>query len=77
MRGVKLYGGQVATPGSVIVRQCGTRWNPGKGVGMGRDFTLFATVAGHVKFDKGSKRRVSIVPFPVKTDEPAADAATT
>jgi len=49
-RGVKLYGGQKATAGSIIIRQCGTKFFPGFNVGMGRDFTLFATADGTVRF---------------------------
>jgi len=60
-RGVKVYGGQTVTAGSIIVRQCGTRFHPGKNVGKGRDFTLFALKPGVVKFEK-KKRRVSVLP---------------
>ena len=49
-RGVKLCGGQAAKAGSVLVRQCGTKFFPGSNVGMGRDFTLFATADGEVRF---------------------------
>jgi large subunit ribosomal protein L27 len=49
-RGVKLYGGQSVTAGSIIVRQCGTKFFPGNNVGMGRDYTLFATADGQVEF---------------------------
>ena len=49
-RGVKLYGGQSVTAGSIIVRQCGTKFFPGSNVGMGRDYTLFATADGQVQF---------------------------
>ena len=49
-RGVKLFGGQTVTTGSIIVRQKGTVWHPGKNVGMGRDFTLFALVDGRVAY---------------------------
>ncbi len=49
-RGVKLYGGQAAKAGAIIVRQCGTKFFPGNNVGMGRDFTLFATAEGKVTF---------------------------
>ena len=61
-RGVKLYDGQAARAGNIIVRQCGTRIHPGKGVGMGRDFTLFALVDGHVKFENfgHKKKRVAV-----------------
>jgi len=59
-RGVKAYGGQAVRAGSIIVRQCGTKFHPGKNVGMGRDFTLFALVDGAVQF--GTRRRVNVVP---------------
>lgn len=61
-RGVKAYGGQAVTAGSIIVRQCGTKIRPGKNVGLGRDFTLFALVDGIVEFVK-TKRSVNIVPL--------------
>jgi large subunit ribosomal protein L27 len=61
MRGVKLYGGQVAKAGAIIVRQCGTKFHPGTGVGIGRDFTLFALVEGVVTFEgPKDKRRVAV-----------------
>ncbi len=62
--GVKLYDGQVATIGNVIMRQRGTRIHPGRNVGLGRDFTLFALVDGKVKFEWGTKgrRRASVYP---------------
>ena len=49
-RGVKMYAGQVVKAGSIIVRQCGTKFFPGFNVGMGKDYTLFATSPGTVKF---------------------------
>lgn len=60
-RGIKRYGGQYVRAGSIIVRQVGTRYHPGLGVGVGRDYTLFALVDGYVKFEGGG-RRVSVVP---------------
>ncbi|MEK7368605.1 MAG: 50S ribosomal protein L27 [Planctomycetota bacterium] len=57
-RGVKRYGGEYVTAGSIIVRQCGTKFHPGQNVGRGRDDTLFAKTSGVVRFDTG--RRVSI-----------------
>jgi len=60
MRGVKLFGGQFAQTGAIIIRQCGTKWQPGKNIGVGRDWTLFALKDGIVKFDKGG-RRVNVV----------------
>ncbi len=58
-RGIKLYGGQKAKIGSIIVRQCGTKFKPGLYVGCGRDYTLFALREGTVVF---KKRKVSIEP---------------
>jgi large subunit ribosomal protein L27 len=49
-RGVKLFGGEVVKAGSILVRQCGTKFFPGKNVGIGRDYTLFATSDGVVQF---------------------------
>ncbi len=57
-RGVKLYGGEAVTAGSILVRQCGTKFFAGSNVGMGRDFTLFATRAGTVRFQG---RRVHVL----------------
>ncbi len=55
MRGVKMYGGQTVIPGNIIVRQKGTKFHAGTGVGMGKDFTLFATIEGSVKFSYFNK----------------------
>lgn len=56
--GVKRYGGEVVTAGSIIVRQRGTKMHPGDNVGMGKDHTLFAKIDGHVEFKvKGSLQR--------------------
>lgn len=62
-RGVKVYGGQVARAGNILVRQVGTRIHPGKNVGMGRDFTLFALIDGTVEYARLGKdrRQVHIV----------------
>ena len=62
--GVKLFGGQAAIPGNIIVRQRGTEWFPGVGVGMGRDHTIFAVVEGKVSFKKGFKGRTFISVLP-------------
>jgi len=61
-RGVKRYEGERVGTGSIIVRQVGTVFRPGRNVGLGRDFTLFALAEGLVKFESG--RRVSVVPAP-------------
>ncbi|WP_128254120.1 50S ribosomal protein L27 [Falsirhodobacter deserti] len=63
--GVKLYGGQAVIPGNIIVRQRGTTWFPGEGVGMGKDHTIFATREGSVSFRKGLKGRTFISVLPV------------
>ena len=62
--GVKLYGGQAAIPGNIIVRQRGTTWWPGDNVGMGRDHTIFAVAEGRVEFKKGLKGRTYISVLP-------------
>jgi len=59
-RGVKRYGGERVTAGTIIVRQCGTKFRPGHNVGVGRDYTLFALADGVVKF--ASERRVDVLP---------------
>jgi large subunit ribosomal protein L27 len=62
--GVKCFGGESVIPGNIIVRQRGTTVHPGKGVGMGRDHTIFATVAGTVTFraTTDDRQTVSVVP---------------
>jgi large subunit ribosomal protein L27 len=66
-RGIKLFGGQHVLAGGIIVRQLGTRVHPGRGVGLGRDFTIFATCDGTVKFEKYVRKnrvltRVHVIP---------------
>ena len=60
-RGVKRYGGQAVTAGTILVRQCGTRFRPGQNVGCGSDYTLFAMVEGTVRFQ--SNRKVHVDPI--------------
>ena len=61
-RGVKVYGGQKVRAGNIIVRQLGTRIHPGENVGMGRDYTLFAKIDGHVAYERlgRSRKKVSV-----------------
>ena len=66
MLGVKASGGSFVTAGSIIVRQRGTRIHPGKNVGCGRDYTLFALVDGTVEFGKNACKDVSVVPVAVE-----------
>lgn len=62
-RGIKVFAGQDVSAGSILVRQCGTQVHPGKHVGLGRDFTLFALVPGKVNYHKKMGRKyVSVVP---------------
>jgi large subunit ribosomal protein L27 len=63
-RGIKVYGGQVTKAGMIIVRQVGTRIHPGKNVGMGRDYTLFALIPGVVQYARLGKdrRQVHVLP---------------
>ncbi len=58
--GVKLFGGQQAIAGNIIVRQRGTTFHPGNGVGLGKDFTIFALKDGVVEFKKGLKNRTFV-----------------
>ena len=76
-RGVKVYGGEVARAGNILVRQVGTRVHPGKNVGCGRDFTLFAKIDGIVKYERLGKdrRRVSVYPPNAPEVSPAVPAA--
>jgi large subunit ribosomal protein L27 len=63
-RGIKIFAGQNVKAGNILVRQVGTRIHPGRNVGMGRDFTLYARIDGVVKYEpyRGERRRVSIEP---------------
>ena len=72
MLGVKAFGGEHVTAGSIIVRQRGTKFVAGQNVGTGRDWTLFALVDGQVRFDKDS-RRVNITPAQAAAQVAAAN----
>ncbi|MDG2303035.1 MAG: 50S ribosomal protein L27 [Candidatus Binatia bacterium] len=74
-RGVKIYDGQEARAGSIIIRQLGTRVHPGRNVGMGRDYTLFAKIDGVVTYERMGKdrKRVSVLPSSLESS-PAASA---
>ena len=60
-RGMKVFGGQAVKPGSILVRQVGTRIHPGKGVGLGKDYTLFALRGGTVRYQRSGKRTLAFV----------------
>ncbi|HEY7835604.1 MAG TPA: 50S ribosomal protein L27 [Ktedonobacterales bacterium] len=77
MLGVKRYDGQFVRSGTIIIRQRGTKINPGRNVGLGRDFTIYATIDGTVKFEWESrtKKKVSVRPLPVPEAVAAAAPA--
>jgi large subunit ribosomal protein L27 len=72
--GVKVYGGQYVIPGNIIVRQRGTKFHPGKNVGMGKDHTIFATAEGVVVFEyargRNGQKQISVYPAPETTEQP-------
>lgn len=59
--GIKMFGGQSVIAGNILVRQRGTKWQPGRNVGLGRDHTIFSLVDGQVRFDRDG-RRVNVDP---------------
>jgi large subunit ribosomal protein L27 len=72
-RGIKVFAGENVRAGNILVRQVGTRIHPGRNVGLGRDFTIYAKINGIVKYEgyRGDKRRVSVEPpAPVRSEEP-------
>jgi large subunit ribosomal protein L27 len=69
MLGIKLYGGQLSKPGSILCRQNGTKWRPGKNVQVGRDWTIFSVIHGKVLFDQEG-RRINVIPVE-QTSTPA------
>lgn len=77
MLGVKRYGGELVLPGQIIVRQNGTKIKPGTNVGLGRDYTIYSMVAGHVAFRHYSRtqKQVSVVPLPAEQPAPVEQAA--
>ncbi|KAI8541304.1 hypothetical protein RHMOL_Rhmol08G0051500 [Rhododendron molle] len=70
--GVKIYGDQVAKPGSIIIRQRGTKFHPGNNVGLGKDYTIWSLIDGLVKFEKfgPDKKKVSVYPYEPKPENP-------
>ncbi|HSU51681.1 MAG TPA: 50S ribosomal protein L27 [Segetibacter sp.] len=70
--GVKIFGGQPAISGNIIIRQRGTQYHPGKNVGVGKDFTLFALTDGLVEFRKGRNERTTVSIVTEETTQVAA-----
>ena len=64
--GVKIYGGQPALSGNILIRQRGTQYHPGKNVGLGSDFTIFAMTNGVVQFKKGKNNRTTVSVLPAQ-----------
>lgn len=74
--GVKRFGGEKVLPGTIIMRQRGTKVHPGNNVGMGRDHTIFAKIVGHVKFERISKSRIAVSVYPaVETAQASVQAS--
>ncbi|MGM0559406.1 MAG: 50S ribosomal protein L27 [Myxococcota bacterium] len=74
-RGVKAYGGEFVRAGSIIVRQLGTKFHPGRNVGLGKDYTIFAKEDGFVEFRNvaGGRKMISIVPVEERIEQEAAE----
>jgi large subunit ribosomal protein L27 len=72
MRGIKRYGGEHVLPGMILVRQCGTKIKPGKNVGLGRDYTIYAKVEGTVFFQPCSRNQKMVSVLPQVQEEAAA-----
>jgi len=70
-RGIKKYGGEAVIAGNIIVRQCGTKWHPGRNVGLGRDYTIYSLIDGVVKYEHKDKRRVKVSVYPAEAAVPA------
>lgn len=71
-RGIKKYGGEKVRAGNIILRQCGTKWHPGRNVGLGTDYTIFALIDGFVKFEHKSARRMKVSVYPAQAATTAA-----
>ena len=72
-RGVKKFGGEQVTAGSIIIRQCGTQFHPGRNVGLGSDYTIYSLIEGVVKFEHKSKARYKVSVYPAANESaPAA-----
>lgn len=71
--GVKKYGGESVRAGNIIIRQNGTKWHPGRNVGLGTDYTIYALIDGVVKFEHKDRTRLRVSVYPaVASDETAA-----
>ena len=73
-RGIKKFGGEQVRAGNIIVRQTGTKWHPGRNVGLGSDFTIYALIDGVVKFEHKNSKRYKVSVYPPTSDSGAAVA---
>ena len=73
-RGVKKFGGEQVRAGNILIRQCGTKFHPGRNVGLGRDYTIYSLIDGVVKFEHKDRRRYRISVYPFATEEPVSAA---
>ncbi|MCY3020274.1 MAG: 50S ribosomal protein L27 [Planctomycetota bacterium] len=73
--GVKCYGGEKVVAGNIIIRQRGTKFHPGRNVGLGRDYTLYALADGVVRFEATAAKRVHVIPLDELKAKPAAKPA--
>jgi large subunit ribosomal protein L27 len=76
-RGIKKYGGETVIAGNIIVRQCGTKWHPGRNVGLGRDYTIYSLIDGVVKFEQKDRRRIEVSVYPPQSGEPGPETEAT
>lgn len=65
-RGVKKFGGEHVRAGNILIRQCGTKYHPGRNVGLGSDYTIFALIDGVVKFEHKDKTRFKVSVYPAE-----------
>ena len=65
--GIKKFGSEVVVAGNIIVRQCGTKWHPGRNVGLGTDFTIYSLIDGVVKFEHKNRTRYKVSVYPEQT----------
>jgi large subunit ribosomal protein L27 len=73
-RGVKKFGGEQVRAGNILIRQCGTQFHPGRNVGLGSDYTIYALIDGVVKFEHKSKARYKVSVYPAVASESAPAA---
>ena len=73
-RGIKKFGGEQVVAGNIIVRQTGTKWHPGRNVGLGSDYTIYSLIDGVVKFEHKDKRRYKVSVYPLGEQPQPANA---